>query len=319
MAHAHAHVRALTRSPGAEEALEQLRRGGQVLSRFARLANLEADGGRLVALHPPAVPSTPFSVTVDAVPAAGWPDAGAAVRLDGGDLWVGGVQVDLAGLRCLPAASPAPLLAACDPASALAALEPFVAESAFGRGPLAPSPAPPRSAAEAFQRRALYGLARLAAAARADDLPAVVDAAEGLLGLGPGGTPSGDDALVGFLGAWLRLSPEPGPARQVASRLAALAPSRTTRLAAEFHYHLARGGLSQSLEALLAAIARAEPPAIRAAAEALAGYGATSGRDTIAGVYASLQAWHQDEPGVRSAELAPGSAIGGSVPFQPWQ
>jgi hypothetical protein len=107
------------------------------------------------------------------------------------------------------------------------------------------------------------------------------------MGLGPGGTPSGDDFLVGSLAArwWLADDPRACP---LAASLADRAPSRTTRLAAEFYYHLARGRLSDQLGRLLSALATGEVPEIEQAAEALAGYGATSGRDTIAGVHAAL-------------------------------
>jgi hypothetical protein len=166
-------------------------------------------------------------------------------------------------------------------------LAPLAAESAFGAWWEAQADTS-NAAGRTLTTRARLALQALAAALRRrpPESRAVLRSAEQLMGLGPGGTPSGDDLLVGFVGAWLRLSPETHAPESLARALAARSPTRTTRLASEFYYHLSRGRLSQQLDALLSAVARASRPAVRAAAQALARYGATSGRDTVAGVHA---------------------------------
>lgn len=120
----------------------------------------------------------------------------------------------------------------------------------------------------------------------------VLEAARGVMGLGPGGTPAGDDALVGFLAAWMRS--EDGGAGGIAHALAlALAESarmRTTRLAAEFYHHLARDRVSRDVDTVLDAVWSGDDRRTASAVRALAGYGATSGRDTIAGIFRFLSA-----------------------------
>ncbi len=82
---------------------------------------------------------------------------------------------------------------------------------------------------------------------------------------------------------------ERAPARRLAAWLAASAPERTSRLAAEFYYHLARECLSEPVEQVLSSLASgATPEAVANAAAQLARYGASSGRDTLAGIDAYL-------------------------------
>ena len=116
------------------------------------------------------------------------------------------------------------------------------------------------------------------------DAPLVHESAAGLIGLGPGLTPSGDDYLAGLLVTMAR--GEAGPAASLlGDSVAALAPDRTTALGATLLSHAATGAASEDAHLLLAAIlaTRGEPDP-REAALRLAGRGHTSGWDTLAGL-----------------------------------
>jgi hypothetical protein len=172
---------------------------------------------------------------------------------------------------------------------AVAALEPFVSQGGFGAWWDEQSTSRETLSA-ALTASARGALRKLVATTRTIHCGTVevVAAAEQLIGLGPGGTPSGDDALIGFLGAWLRLGSSPAAASNVAAVVAPRAHARTTRLAAEFYYHLAYGRLSYPLDQLLRAVALRDDRLVAQSADRLARYGATSGRDTITGVHAYL-------------------------------
>jgi hypothetical protein len=127
------------------------------------------------------------------------------------------------------------------------------------------SPAAPLSAMCA---RALPSLTELA---EAQDLPRLLDAARGLVGLGDGLTPSGDDLLVGF-SAGLRATADP-LAERFARGCADLARGRTTLVAQMFLDHAARGAYSERVQRLVSG----SPTDARA-------WGASSGADTLLGI-----------------------------------
>lgn len=124
------------------------------------------------------------------------------------------------------------------------------------------------------------------AIARADDEGAA-RAARSLVGLGPGLTPSGDDALVGFEAALHALG------HRSAGFLGAVladVDERTTAVSAVLLSHAARGEFTERthrlIDALLVGHARAIPAAIRNAVA----WGATSGADGVIGVLTGLDA-----------------------------
>src|SRR5579884_444456 len=265
--------RASAWAAGADEALAQLRHGGRVLSRFQRVLNLETSQGRLLALHGPALAPTPFSLVLEEAAELAWPAVGAAAWRVGETLAVGALRIDLSSAAPLvEEPTPQPVPGWQERASPL--LEPFAAASAFGAWWRAAAPSKD-ALATVLQQRARRVTDELAAALAACpiDLARAQAPAGRLLGLGLGGTPSGDDFLVGFVGAWQRLGPDPAAGQVLAAELAAGAPTRTTRLAA-----------------VLRPIALGDEIGLAAAADRLARYGATSGRDTLAGVYAYLLA-----------------------------
>jgi hypothetical protein len=113
-------------------------------------------------------------------------------------------------------------------------------------------------------------------AVRTRDAAATARACAGLVGLGAGLTPSGDDFLVGFSAA-LRLTGH--PLADVVAR--AGAEGCTTDLAAMFHHYAARGEYSQRIHSLLLRLVLGMTA--DDLAEALA-WGATSGADCLFGV-----------------------------------
>jgi len=115
-----------------------------------------------------------------------------------------------------------------------------------------------------------------------DRLPAV---ARPLIGLGPGLTPSGDDALVGLAAGLHALD---HPARRFLRPLAPEAADRTTLVAAALLRHAGAGRFTQRLHELLAALLGDDDDAIEPALERAVAWGATSGLDTLVGVLAGL-------------------------------
>jgi len=135
----------------------------------------------------------------------------------------------------------------------------------------------------------------LAAACAAGDLAGAVEAAERIVGLGPGLTPSGDDVLSGLLVA-LRLV---GGALRDGERavwladwlgaaVTADATTRTTAVAATLLHCAASGYAGAEVAAVLRAVAGLEAP--RPAVRRLLATGHTSGADLAWGVRAGCRA-----------------------------
>lgn len=157
------------------------------------------------------------------------------------------------------------------------------------------------AALEDTSREGLFGLeghpgpVLLAERCAAGDLAHAVDAAERIVGLGPGLTPSGDDVLAGLLVSMRALgSVVPGghPAIRLADWLGAAvtahAGTRTTALAATLLGCAARGEAGAEVAAVLRGIAGLEP--LRPAARRLLTAGHTSGTDLVWGLMAGCRA-----------------------------
>jgi hypothetical protein len=268
-------------APGAAEALAYCRtEGGRVAGRYRHVLIVEA-GPRWLAVQERTAAVSPFSLVLAQAPSA-WPADGARVQANRTHLDIGALTVRLAESEdgAWPTALSA-VRAGPDYGWAGPILAPFVAASAFG--------SEARTGLSRLVRQ--RGAAALADLARSIAQPELEAAADRLCGLGVGATPSGDDALVGFLGAWLRLAPmaDRQPARRLAACLAESAPERTSRLAAEFYFHLARERLSEPIERVLVALATGDGESLASAAAELASFGASSGCDTLAGIDAYLR------------------------------
>jgi hypothetical protein len=114
------------------------------------------------------------------------------------------------------------------------------------------------------------------------------DVVEALAGRGPGLTPAGDDALVGYLLA--RRALDPLDARRDAAVALQIAREATGEPARSLLRAAARGEAFEPVASMLAALLQADGPAISPAIRRLAALGATTGRATLTGLIRGLQA-----------------------------
>jgi hypothetical protein len=118
------------------------------------------------------------------------------------------------------------------------------------------------------------------------------DAAIGLIGLGPGLTPSGDDFIAGALfAARLRAAAEPRvdeTAAWLGRAVLAVLPGRTNRISAALLGDAAEGLGFAALHELCHALAGGEGGAIDAAARRLVAIGHSSGWDMLTGLLAGI-------------------------------
>src|SRR6266487_549703 len=146
-----------------------------------------------------------------------------------------------------------------------------------------------------LSRMALPKLRMIAQASWRQDITGIEDATRGLAGLGPGLTPSGDDALGGFISIMMLLSPQlsaDGASRvYVANTIAATARPRTTALSAVLLAHAACGEVAEQLGTLLLTLTlpAEAPEAVLNAADHVLAFGASSGGDTLLGILLGLR------------------------------
>src|SRR5690606_18033036 len=203
---------------------------------------------------------------------------------EGGEAFAGDGRVEADGLRVRVRRwwDPSPALGAMQPA-ALAeggrALEDALAAAGASGGGLAGHPGP----------------AELAEACAAGDLAGAVEAAERIVGLGPGLTPSGDDILCGLLVSLRLVGDAVRHGRRavwladwLGAAVTADAGTRTTALAATLLHCAAAGGAGAEVAAVLRGVAGHEPPALPV--RRLLAVGHTSGADLAQGVLAGCRA-----------------------------
>lgn len=139
--------------------------------------------------------------------------------------------------------------------------------------------------------RAASELARHALSGRVEDPGAAV---AGLIGLGQGLTPSGDDAVVAMLAALAASGLGPWPSSSLGRSLAGDRPPTTDVSATALRLALA-GEFSADLVGVVESLAADSAAACRERIAALSRHGATSGRDAIAGLCALGDAWEREE------------------------
>jgi hypothetical protein len=243
------------------------REAGEVHSAYARTLNLFWHDGRLLTLHGPGPLLAPFAAAVDHLPGELGPGMrawreGEKIRL--GPFLLGWEQAAAVETRLRPEGGDARLLLAT-----LASRPTQPAAGLFSPG------------GRTAQRRLDHGI-------RERDARAFVEGAAGLIGLGEGLTPAGDDCLVGALAVlsrhaatWLAEHAE------VRTALASAGERGTTTLGREFLLHALGGSFSEPILRLIQA---------RSAAEAVEGIedlgrmGASSGADTLWGMRLALEA-----------------------------
>ena len=123
-----------------------------------------------------------------------------------------------------------------------------------------------------------------------NDLPAFATAAQRVIGLGPGLTPSGDDFLGGICFA-LHFAPRAAWAAQLPAVLADIrhcAQTATNQISAALLDDLMRAHSYRALHDMMAALQARAPAAISGALQDLLNLGASSGADMLAGVLLTL-------------------------------
>jgi hypothetical protein len=128
-------------------------------------------------------------------------------------------------------------------------------------------------------------VAELIVALESGERRAAAKVATGLIGLGPGLTPSGDDTLVGVEAALHALD---APAAGFLALAMGDVEDRTTALAATLLRHAAAGEFAERLHTLLAALLGSDDETIATAIDRAAAWGATSGTDCLLGVLIGL-------------------------------
>ena len=133
----------------------------------------------------------------------------------------------------------------------------------------------------------------------AHDEAAASGAVRGLVGLGAGSTPSGDDLLAGlFAGVELFGSALPAPeverllplSRGIAAQALSWSESATTALSAVLLRHAVRGEVARPASRLIVALARGlDQEALAEALDGLLAVGSTSGRDLAFGLRAASE------------------------------
>jgi hypothetical protein len=264
-------IRVLRSSPDVLARLETAPpQAGRVHSVFARAINLDWHDRRLLTLQGPGALAAPFAASLGRLPHADSIRPGAGVRRTRDGLALGGAVVEWHGAATVDtvmtgrAGAPPPTL------SRLAGR--WLGSSAPGLS-------------SAIGRRAR---SRLADGLRRRDPARFLEGGLGLIGLGEGLTPAGDDALIGALAVIRRFAPTWLPDHpEVEAALGRAAATGTTAVAREFIAHALAGRFSEPLIDLMSAVS---PEAGARAAARLLGAGATSGADTLLGVHLALDA-----------------------------
>jgi hypothetical protein len=263
------HVRRL--SPAAAARLEGAPpEAGRVHSVFERAVNLAWHDGGLLTLQAPGPLAAPFAAALARMPGADALYPGLTVRRRGDALAMGGLGVRWRGATL---ADTAARESPDGPPSALAVLM----HGSLGQ-----------SAAALAGPTGQRARARLAEGLRLCRVETFLGGVSGLIGLGEGLTPAGDDCVVGALAViqrfdrrWLTAHPE------IQDAVRRLAWTGTTVIAREFILHALAGHFAESIVDLVGA---KSAQAARRGAGRLLGAGATSGADTLLGIRLALGA-----------------------------
>lgn len=264
---------------------------GVVHSVFTHSCNL-AVAGTLVTLHDSAMPHTPTSIRIAAGAGRRWhPTVGAGqpAWLADGLIRIGGPGADAYTLDISSVEVWRPRqveqISVLDPA--LTRLRKVLDDHPLGGGNRPDLHAAADDLQRAFAKRMNHEAVG----------QEITNAAEALIGLGPGLTPSGDDLLVGLLGALMRGGGS--RARETAGGVIAAIAARedaTTDVSRHYLRLATEGHFSQPLTELLDVLAQAAPPKVQnTCIQQVLSVGATSGSDAIAGVVLGLTVLAADE------------------------
>lgn len=146
----------------------------------------------------------------------------------------------------------------------------------------------------AAHRQVRHTLWRAARALAAGEAAALEEAVKGLVGLGPGFTPAGDDALLGFMaGCWAFATDK--PLFSVLTAAIQRHSRRTHRVSRTWLEAAAVNAFDAAWHLLADALASRSPTQLRTALLRIRENGATSGLYALLGFRAALQALHRDD------------------------
>jgi hypothetical protein len=276
---------------------------GHVHSEFYRVINLAFPGRRLISVSQIDVSNSPTNIVTN-LKGCGWPElgvkAGAAVVMAGQLLCLGQVSVDLSSaslwipairqsIVSLPSQKIKRNILRLNSVAGLyvnrqglSPLLPYLDELLAGGCPLAVYGDP-------FLQTAANSIAGLIIAIKTADLPAVCQAARGLVGLGPGLTPSGDDFLSGLMAGMVFsqqiacLNPLVSAAR-INAAIVSQTEGRTNDISRQLLEFSARGEVTETMEAVILAVLRGPKAQLEQSIVRLVTVGASSGTDQLLGI-----------------------------------
>jgi len=252
---------ALTIGASAESALRTTAGPWKVVASFEKAAYL-LNGSEVIVVTSRQVPPGPLYVTVDADRILA--TDGAFVTYESGHLELGSQSVTLASAGVWTGVLPDPDRLTAQQAAITTALAPVAGKSALAAAP--------------YSRLANDGMDWL----RQGDFDEV---ARSIVGLGPGFTPAGDDALAGLLITAIA-SGRLAPGDWIINPATA---GRTSLMSLAFVRSAAEGQAIAPVHDVLIAGVAGEAMACRAACAELASVGGTSGADIAFGMSAGLQ------------------------------
>lgn len=269
---------------------------GRVHSSFARTINILCRDMTWICIHPPGVPMHPFSVRVQAEPRTGecflkvFESEPATVSRDAIDLG-GRLTISLEKTRewscdLNPSAGGETSLQALDTIDAL--LDETRIDSVFLRAVAGRSSDGETTGLQAvLAARIGCAVDLMETAWRLRRVEHVLRGVRQLVGLGIGLTPSGDDFLIGFIGAAYFFAHGDDFRKSVFKGMRPLV--HRTNLPSFFMLKAAlKGCYPGPLSDFLHSIEMGPSARVRIAAESLTGLGATSGQDMLAGVISWL-------------------------------
>ncbi len=236
---------------------------GRLLSQHEHSLNLIDDGGRVSTLLRSPLSMGPFAIQLPA--GVGWPDYSGSVRLS---LSSAHSDLDLQAAVIWEPVTAWPPLAQWS-AGLLPMLTPYAGWPALSQQPI--------GLADQLRARA----SRLQAARR--DGVAVEAAMVALLGLGNGLTPAGDDYLLGFIAAQ-----HASHSQLLINLHPTTIKTMTSSLSAAFLLAAQQGAFIEPWHELAAALGATDMAAAQTALQQIAGQGATSGQDALAGFAQTL-------------------------------
>jgi Protein of unknown function (DUF2877) len=246
---------------------------GYVAGRYARAYNLLDDAGRVIALTTPEIGNGPFYIVLEAT--AGlfeMLEPRQLAYIDAEQITIGHWRIPLRAARTWDATLPIGGRAIHLSPALAAIVQPYAT---------CPAPAVDAPAAKSTARLLAQGGRALTEAL--EQRTGLTEAARSLAGLGQGLTPAGDDFLVGAMAAlWLLGEHTSLPT------IAQASAAYTTAVSGAFLAAAARGQFIEPWHELAQALHRQDETGSQVALRRLAAFGASSGRDALAGFAAVL-------------------------------